>query len=85
MFVRGEFEFGSTPAMLVPQQSLVVRDGFQQVYAVGTDQRVKLFKVTVGRRQADMIEITDGLPKDANVVVRGAGFLTTGDLVKVVP
>lgn len=85
MFVRGEFEFGSTPAMLVPQQSLVVRDGFQQVYAVGADQRVKLFKVTVGRRQGDMIEITDGLPKDANVVVRGAGFLTAGDLVKVVP
>ena len=85
MFVRGEFEFGSTPAMLLPQQSLVVRDGFQKVYVVGPDQRVKLFKVTVGRRQADMIEITDGLPKDVNVVVRGAGFLTAGDLVKVVP
>jgi RND family efflux transporter MFP subunit len=85
MFVRGEFEFASTAAMLVPQQSLVVRDGFQQVYVVGTDQRVKMYKVVVGRRQADMIEITNGLPPDANVVVRGAGFLTSGDLVKVVP
>ena len=85
MFVRGEFEFGSTKALLVPQQSLVVRDGFQKVYVVGPDQRVKLLKVTVGRRQGDMIEITSGLPLDANVVVRGAGFLTAGDLVKVVP
>ena len=85
MFVRGEFEFASTAAMLVPQQSLVVRDGFQQVYVVGSDQRVKMYKVVVGRRQADMIEITNGLPPDANVVVRGAGFLTSGDLVKVVP
>ena len=85
MFVRGEFEFGSTKALLVPQQSLVVRDGFQKVYVVGPDQRVKLFKVSVGRRQGDMIEITSGLPLDANVVVRGAGFLTVGDLVKVVP
>ena len=85
MFVRGEFEFGSSKALLVPQQSLVVRDGFQQVYVVGPDQRVKLLKVSVGRRQGDMIEITSGLPLDANVVVRGAGFLTAGDLVKVVP
>ena len=85
MFVRGEFEFGSSKALLVPQQSLVVRDGFQQVYVVGPDQRVKLLKVSVGRRQGDMIEITTGLPLDAKVVVRGAGFLTAGDLVKVVP
>ena len=85
MFVRGEFEFGSSKALLLPQQSLVVRDGFQQVYVVGPDQRVKLLKVSVGRRQGDMIEITSGLPLDANVVVRGAGFLTAGDLVKVVP
>lgn len=85
MFVRGEFEFGSSKAWLVPQQSLVVRDGFQQVYVVGPDQRVKLLKVSVGRRQGDMIEITAGLPLDASVVVRGAGFLTAGDLVKVVP
>ena len=85
MFVRGEFEFGSTPALLVPQQAVVVRDGFQQVFLVGSDQRVTLHKVSVGRRQGDMQEITSGLPADAKVVVRGAGFLTAGDLVKVVP
>ncbi len=85
MFARGEFEFGSTAARLVPQQSVVVRDGFQQVFVVGADQRVKLFKVAVGRRQGELLEITSGLPDNANVVVRGAGFLTSGDLVKVVP
>ena len=61
------------------------RDGFQQVYVLGSDQKVKMLKVTVGRRQGDMIEITTGLPADAEVVVKGAGFLTAGDLVKVVP
>ena len=85
MFVRGEFEFGSSPALMVPQQSVVVRDGFQQVYVVGNDQRVSLLKVSVGRRQGDLLEITSGLPNNAKVVVRGAGFLTAGDLVKVVP
>jgi hypothetical protein len=32
-----------------------------------------------------LLEITQGLPENAKVVVRGAGFLTAGDLVKVVP
>lgn len=85
MFTRGEFEFGSSAAQMVPQQSVVVRDGFQQVFVVGADQRAKLYKVNVGRRQGDLLEITQGLPQDAKVVVRGAGFLTAGDLVKVVP
>ncbi len=85
MFVRGEFEFSSSAALMVPQQSVVVRDGFQQLYLVGSDQRVSLHKVSVGRRQGDLLEITSSLPSDAKVVVRGAGFLTAGDLVKVVP
>ena len=85
MFARGEFEFGSTAARLVPQQSVVMRDGFQQVFVLGADQRVSLHKVSVGRRQGELLEITQGLPDNAKVVVRGAGFLTAGDLVKVVP
>jgi RND family efflux transporter MFP subunit len=85
MFARGEFEFGSTAARLLPQQSVVMRDGFQQVFVLGADQRVSLHKVSVGRRQGELLEITQGLPENAKVVVRGAGFLTAGDLVKVVP
>ncbi len=84
MYARGEFELGSSTASLVPQQSVVIRDGFSQVFVVQADQRVKLFKVALGRRQGEWLEITSGLPADANVVVRGAGFLTAGDVVKVV-
>jgi len=84
MYARGEFEFGSSLAALVPQQSVVIRDGFSQVFVVQADQRVKLFKVNLGRRQGEWLEVTSGLPADAQVVVKGAGFLTAGDLVKVV-
>jgi hypothetical protein len=84
MYARGEFELGASAASLVPQQSVVIRDGFSQVFVVQADQRVKLFKVSLGRRQGEWLEVTAGLPADANVVVRGAGFLTAGDLVKVV-
>ena len=84
MYARGEFEFGSSVAALVPQQSVVIRDGFSQVFVVQADQRVKLYKVNLGRRQGEWLEVTSGLPTDAQVVVKGAGFLTSGDLVKVV-
>ena len=84
MYARGDFEFGSSTAALVPQQSVVIRDGFSQVFVVQADQRVKLYKVNLGRRQGEWLEVISGLPAEANVVVRGAGFLTAGDLVKVV-
>ena len=84
MYARGEFEFGLSKAALVPQQSVVIRDGFSQVFVVQADQRVKLYKVNLGRRQGEWLEVTSGLPDDAQVVVKGAGFLTAGDLVKVV-
>ena len=84
MYARGDFEFGSSSAALVPQQSVVIRDGFSQIFVVQADQRVKLYKVNLGRRQGEWLEVTSGLPAEANVVVRGAGFLTAGDLVKVV-
>ena len=84
MYARGEFEFGSSSAAMVPQQSVVIRDGFSQIFVVQADQRVKLYKVNLGRRQGEWLEVTSGLPAEANVVVRGAGFLTAGDLVKVV-
>ena len=84
MYARGDFEFGSSSAAMVPQQSVVIRDGFSQIFVVQADQRVKLYKVNLGRRQGELLEVTSGLPAEANVVVRGAGFLTAGDLVKVV-
>ena len=84
MYARGDFEFGSSTAAMVPQQSVVIRDGFSQIFVVQADQRVKLYKVNLGRRQGEWLEVTSGLPPEANVVVRGAGFLTAGDLVKVV-
>jgi RND family efflux transporter MFP subunit len=83
MFARGEFEFGATAALTVPQAAVVVRDGFSHVFELGTGDRVQRRRVEIGRRSADRIEITAGLRPVARVVVSGAGFLNDGDLVKV--
>ena len=83
MFARGEFALGSTDALTIPQEALVVRDGFAYVFVVGPQQRVQQRKVQTGRRIADRVEILSGLEADMSVAVRGAGFLNDGDLVRV--
>ncbi|WP_151637046.1 efflux RND transporter periplasmic adaptor subunit [Noviherbaspirillum aerium] len=84
MFARGEFDLGSSKALTVPQQSVVVRDGFSYVFRVNPDNRVSQVKVQTGRRLSGRIEILDGMADDAVLVGNGAGFLNDGDLVKVV-
>jgi RND family efflux transporter MFP subunit len=85
MFASGQFELGVSEAMTVPQQSVVVRDGFAYVFRLNQDQRVSQLKVQTGRRLGDRIEVLDGLKPEWQVAVSGAGFLNDGDLVRNVP
>ena len=84
MFARGEFELGSSNALTVPQTAVAVRDGFSYVARVGADNRVRQIKVQSGRVVGDQIEILSGVKTDDKLVVSGGGFLSDGDLVKVV-
>ena len=84
MFARGEFALGASDALTVPQEALVVRDGFSYVFVVGAEQRVQMRKVQTGRRVADRVEVLSGVDTNASIAVRGAGFLNDGDLVRVV-
>ena len=85
MFARGEFELGSSPALTVPQQAVVVRDGFSYVFRLNADQRVSQLKVQTGRRVGERVELLDGVGAEALLVASGAGFLNDGDLVKAAP
>jgi HlyD family secretion protein len=92
MFARGELRLGEQPALTVPLQAVVNRDGFAYLFtlaapvdAQGT-ARVTRLKVQTGRRMGDRVELLAGLPtgRPPEVVVQGAGFLNDGDTVKVV-
>ena len=85
MFARGEFLLGSQKARTLPQSAVQMREGYAVVYTVDAQQRARQVKVATGRRQGDRIEITSGLPDDAQVVRQGAGFLADGDAVRVSP
>lgn len=83
MFARGEFSLGKSSALTLPRQAVVMRDGQNFVFVIGKDQHVVQTKVQVGRRDAERIEIKEGLAKEALVVASGAGFLNNGDLVQL--
>ena len=84
MFASGQFQLGASDAMTVPQQAIVVRDGFSFVFRLNADKHVSQVKVQPGRRLGDRIEVLGGLNANTQIVVRGAGFLNDGDLVAVV-
>ncbi|RFO98942.1 efflux transporter periplasmic adaptor subunit [Rhodoferax lacus] len=83
MFARGEFALGNSNALTVPQEAVVVRDGFSYVFAIGAANKVAQHKVEVGRRVGTQVEILKGLAADATVAVTGAGFLNDGDTVRL--
>jgi RND family efflux transporter MFP subunit len=83
MFVRGEFRLAARQVNTLPASAVLLRDGFEVVMRVGDDQKVSQTKVQVVGRQAERVAI-EGLPADAQVVERGAAFLSDGDSVKVV-
>ena len=84
MFASGSFDLGQSPALTVPQQAMVVRDGFSYIFRLNADNRVSQLKVQPGRRLNGRIEVLDALPDDIKIIAAGSGFLNDGDLVKVV-
>lgn len=88
MFARGEFAISQSQALTIPQQAVVVRDGFTYVFKLNADLRVTKIKIQAGRRMAtaagEFIEVVSGLNPETQVVSSGAGFLSDGDFVKLV-
>jgi len=81
MFASGIFNLGESQGLTLPQQSVVMRDGFSYVFRLGATQRVEQVRVQTGRRVGTRIEILSGVSPSDIVVEAGAGFLAHDDLV----
>ena len=84
MFARGEFDGGVSSVLTLPQQALVLRDGFTYAMRVEPGNKVSQVKLQTGRRAGDAVEIVQGAKAGELFVARGAAFLADGDSVKVV-
>ncbi len=84
MFAKGDFALGSSNALTLPQQTLVLRDGFTYAMRIEATNKVSQVKLQTGRRVGDAVEILQGAKTADSFVASGAAFLADGDLVKVV-
>ena len=71
-----------TAAVMVPEQSVVLRPAGKVVYAV-VDGKAEQRLVQTGGKQAGLVEIVSGLKADEVVALDGAGFLTNGAAVNI--
>uniref|UniRef100_UPI003BEF3A0A efflux RND transporter periplasmic adaptor subunit n=1 Tax=Burkholderia arboris TaxID=488730 RepID=UPI003BEF3A0A len=87
MYASGQLTVGRSTALVVPSDSVVVRDGISYVLALHDSTptpNVDRMTVEVGRRIGNDVEILRGLDSRRRVVVQGAGFLNDGNVVRVV-
>jgi len=88
MYAVGRIAIGEAPALVVPAEAVVLRDGRSYVLEItdGADgaAKVVLRAVEVGRREAQEVEIVSGITDGVRLAVRGSGFLNDGDGVRVV-
>ena len=84
MFASGEIEIGRSQVLTVPQNAVLLRDGYSYVFRLGPDNRVIQTKVGVGQRSGDRVAVMNGLEPGMAVVSTGVGFLADGDLVRIV-
>ena len=81
--VTGVVVLGTQPtAMMVPEQSLVLRPAGDVVYIM-RDNKAYQAIVKTGMRQNGLVEIRSGIRENDKVIVDGAGFLTDKALVKL--
>jgi membrane fusion protein, multidrug efflux system len=81
--VTGTVVLGSqVAAMMVPEQSVVLRPAGEVVYVVRNNKAYQAI-VKTGLNQNGMIEIIEGVNENDTIVVDGAGFLTNNTPVKV--
>ena len=69
-------------AVMVPEQSVVLRPAGRVVYAI-VDGKAEQRVVHTGGKQAGLVEIVSGLKANETVALDGAGFLTNGAAVTV--
>ena len=83
MFARGNFVLGEKQSLTLPNDAIVMRDGFAYVMQVEAN-KIKQTKVQIGQRTGERVELINFDAPEADIVESGGAFLADGDSVKVV-
>ncbi len=82
-FAHATIEVGSKSPLAIPAAAVLNRENKSFVFVVKSDSTVSTRDVKMGGRVEGYAEVLSGLQAGESVVVRGAGFLKNGDLVRV--
>jgi RND family efflux transporter MFP subunit len=92
MFAEGRIVLGRDEAMVLPREAIVFRDGLPYVFVIRPREgaaadaaiaQVEQRRISIGIQQGDVTEVLDGVAPTERVVVRGAGFLSDADTVRL--
>ena len=72
------------PALILPANTLLFRPDGVEVGIVGSDSRVSMARVTLGRDFGTQVEVVSGLRPDQSVVLNPPDSLRSGQVVRVV-
>ena len=83
-YVQGKILIGQGAALVVPISAVLRRDGHAYVFVVRDGKHATRVRVEPGSLEGGKVEIRSGLKAGAQVVSTGAGFLSDGDLIRIV-
>ena len=84
MYVKGAILLENTIAFYVPEQSIVLRDGFSYLFQVNQEGHTKQVKVDLGRHHNGNVELIKKPGSTDAIVSSGVGFLSDGDFVRII-
>jgi hypothetical protein len=86
MYVQARFAITSTtPPLVIPANTLVIRSDGPQVAVVQADHKVHYQKIELGRDFGDHVEVTAGLDDNQQLVVNPSDDIREGIAVRVLP
>lgn len=84
-YLEGRIDSGIQKVLAVPADAVLLRDGFPVVFVLDDKAQARLQRIETGERVDGFVEVKSGLAAGTQVVLEGAGFLTDGDKVRVLP
>lgn len=86
MFLTGELVTNTVEGLTIPSAAVIPQaDGTAQVFRLNADDTVTATRIELGEvLDSSQVEVLNGLEPGDRIVVSGAGFLSDGDLVRVV-
>jgi RND family efflux transporter MFP subunit len=85
MFARAEILVDDAPMVAVPEAALTFQGNEPAAFVLQENGLVAQRRLITGERRNGLVEVTKGLQVGESIVTSGAGFLTDGDRVRVVP